>query len=541
MKKTLSFILALAMVSTIVMTLFVGVGAAKDGDLLWEADFKNTADSFEPELFAQDATNKDNAPVISADGKSIEWTFGTTEKGRYRWGDTVDDLKITADTKYTIDVVYKAQSDKSNGGLAFVAGGTLDKVKAGEAGWCTLYGRTNSTFSFYRTEESNYSKSGWKDHFGVKDADGYVTFKIELYGYNIRIYTKRDDGTFKHAFSYAVPGPDRANAVIACGIYTWANVDYVDVVGIKSFKVSQGCALTDEILKTKLTDGLASAYKNAKNGDLVYSANFKGDDYFKPALAMLNDKRANGNTIEASADGKSLTFKGHTYGTSETAVGAAIWYASPVKGLDVTADTEYTVEFKVKNDADYGGAIFYATPDVLPGSYVSFYGALNSSSSKWTVAKGSETAAHTFYGQTGNAYVAFDERVLDADGYYDVKVEIDGYNVTVYCKTADGYKKLENYVMDDVNAVIAAGVYNYQSKAATFVKDFNVYKGLTVTNDYSKVTDAPTTDAPTTSAPTTPVKPSNPNTGDNTVISVLVAAIAVTTLGAVVITKKNRA
>ena len=535
MKKFLSLILAITMVSTLVMALFVGTSAA-DGDLLFEADFKSTTDSFEPELFASDATNKDNVPVISADGKSIEWTFGTTEKGRYRWGDTLDDLKVTADSRYTIDVVYKAQSDKSNGGLAFVAGGTLDKVKAGEAGWCTLYGRTNSTFSFYRTEEGNYSKAGWKNHNGAKDADGYVTFKIEIYGYNIRIYTKQTDGSYKHAFSYAVPGPDRENAVLACGIYTWPNVDFVDIVGIKSFKVTKGCALTDEILKTKLTDGLASAYKNAKNGDLVYSANYKGDDYFKPELATLNDKRANGNVIEASADGKSLAFKGHTYGTSETAVGAALWYASPVKGLDVTADTEYTVEFKVKSDGDYGGAIFYATPDVLPGSYVSFYGALNSSSSKWTIAKGSETAAHTFYGQTGNAYVSFDERALDADGYYDVKVEIDGYNVTVYAKTADGYKKLESYFMDDVNAVIAAGTYNYQSKAATFVKDFNVYKGLTVTNDYSKVTEAPTTSAPTT----TPTAPSNPSTGDNTVISVLLAAIAVTALGAAVVTRKSR-
>ena len=535
MKKTLSFILALAMVSTIVTTLFVGVSAA-DGDVLWEADFKNTTDSFEPELFAKDATNENNSPVISADGKSIEWTFGTTEKGRYRWGDTLDDLKITADTKYTIDVVYKAQSDKSNGGLAFVAGGTLDKVKAGEAGWCTLYGRTNSTFSFYRTEEGNYSKAGWKDHNGVKDADGYVTFKIEIYGYNIRIYTKRDDGTFKHAFSYAVPAADRANAVIACGIYTWVNVDYVDVVGIKSFKVTQGCALTDEILKTKLTDGLASAYKNAKNGALVYSANFNGDDYFKPVIKSTNAARETGNTIEASTDGKALTFKGHTFGTS-TKVSAATWYASPVKGLDITADTEYTVEFKVKNEGgQYGGAIFYATPDVLPGSYVSFYGALNSSSSSWTIAKGSETAAHTFYGQTGNAYLKFDEREL-VDGYYDVKVEIDGYNVTVYGKTADGYKKLESYFMDDVNAVIAAGVYNYEAQGGVSVKDFNVYKGLTVTNDYSKVTEAPETQAPTT----TPITPSNPNTGDNTVISIIVAAIAVTTLGAVVVTKKNRA
>ena len=143
-------------------------------------------------------------------------------------------------------------------------------------------------------------------------------------------------------------------------------------------------------------------------------------------------------------------------------------------------------------------------------------------------------------GRSGNYYFAFlnfNSQVL-ADFLLQLALRtLYCYNVTVYGKTADGYKKLESYVMDDVNAVIAAGVYNYQSKAATFVKDFNVYKGLTVTNDYSKVTEAPETQAPTT----TPVTPSNPNTGDNTVISVLVAAIAVTALGAVVVTKKNRA
>jgi len=526
MKKVLSFTLVLAMVSAIVMTLFVGVGA-KDGDLLWEADFKNTTDDFNPELFAQDATNKDNVPTISADGKSIEWSFGATEKGRYRWGDTVDSLKVTADTKYTVEAVYKAFSPKSNGGLAFVAGGDLEKVKAGEAGWCTMYGRTNSTFSFYRTESGNYSKAGWNAHNGVEDADGYVTFRIELYGYNVRIYTKQADGTFKYAYSCAVPEPDRANAVIACGIYTWVNLDAVDVVGIKSFKVYQGCELTDAILKTKLTDGLAAAYKSAKNGALVYSANYNGDDYFKPELSSTKEERKTGNTFDISADGKALTFKGHTFGTG-TKVSAATWYASPIKGLDITADTEYTVEFKVKNEGgQYGGAVFFATPDKLPTSYVSFYGALNSTSSAWTIAKGSETKAYTGYGQMEEAYLNFDERLL-VDDYYDVKVEIDGYDLTLYCKTADGYKKVTSYFIDDVNAVLAAGVYNYEAQGGVSVKDFNVYKGLTLTNDYTQVPEEPEN----------PVEPPV-DSGDSTVALVL-AIIATVSLGGVMVAKKAR-
>ena len=366
MKKTLSLVLTLAMLSSLVLALFVGVGAAKDGDVLWEANFSGADANFKPELFASDATNKDNVPVISNDGKSIEWTFTETEKGRYRWGDVVEELKVTADTRYTVYAEYKAFSPKSNGGLAFVAGGSLEKVKAGEAGWCTMYGRTNSTFSFYRTEEGNYSQVGWNAHNGAADENGYVTFKIELYGYNIRIYTKQADGSYAYAYSCAVPEADRANAAIACGIYTWVNVDAVDVVGIRSFKVLQGCPLTEAILKTKLSEGLANAYKNAKKGDLVYSANFNGDDYFKPTLSTTNNSRAEGNTFDVTADGKALTFKGHKFGTDEK-VQAALWYASPIKGLDVTADTEYTIEFKAKGEgSQYGGAIFYATADFLP-------------------------------------------------------------------------------------------------------------------------------------------------------------------------------
>lgn len=48
MKKTLSFLLALTMILTVTMTLFIGVLAAKDGDILFEANFNSTDANFAP-------------------------------------------------------------------------------------------------------------------------------------------------------------------------------------------------------------------------------------------------------------------------------------------------------------------------------------------------------------------------------------------------------------------------------------------------------------------------------------------------------------
>jgi len=103
---------------------------------------------------------------------------------------------------------------------------------------------------------------------------------------------------------------------------------------------------------------------------------------------------------------------------------------------------------------------------------------------------------------------------------------------TVNYKTVNGeYKAAYKYVMDDKDAVLACGTYNYQPTATTIVKDFNIYKGLTLTNTYPDPPAEP-------DVPDEPVNP-NPGTGDATVVLVL-ALIATISLGGVTVAKKAR-
>ena len=537
MKKILSLILALTMVSTIVMTLFVGVSAA-NGDLLWEADFKSVAAPYAPGMLVGDVANLTVTP--SADGKSVSFAPNGAAKNAFAWGAAVDTLKITADTKYTIDFACKNTTANGNIAVTFLTGNAADPYKS----WHTLYGN----YAVGQSLNINISSSSNKGFPGVAmghahDADGYSTFKIEINGYDIRIYCLDASGKYILGGTYSIFESDRETAAIACGFFGWLSGNgKASTLDIKYFKVSQGTALTDADLAVDYAaTGLGSAYKSAKNGALVWSANFNGDAYFKPATTGTTANRGN-LTITPSADGKSVA-------VGAGAAAGAGFYAGIVDGLAITEDTEYTVEFKLKNDGNYGGVIFYGTPRYgnVYNSYVSYYTGNGLTDVQNTIARGGNTANYTASWQMGNAYVKSTDRVLDADGYWDIKIEIDGYNVKAYYMTADGYKVGYEYTMDDKDAVIACGTYNYQPTATTTIKYFNVYKGLTVTNDYSKVTEAPETTAPETQAPetqaptTTPVTPSNPNTGDNAVISVIVAAIAVTALGAAVVTKKSRA
>ena len=548
MKKILSLILALTMVSSLVMALFVGVSAselaksyadAKDGDLLWEADFKSTSGAYNPGIITSVDSNLDTVVTPSADGKSLNVTFTSESSKGFAWGAPIKGLAVTADTKYTVDFTWKDNA-LDYVGVSFLTGNPDDPYKS----WHTFYGKFAD--KKHGINISGTSQKGFSNfNFNFKyDADGYATVKLEICGFYVRAYSLTADG-YKLVSTYRISDADQAKANIACGMFSWTNTGNATQLDIKSFKVTKGTPLTDAAYAVSYEGvGLNTAYKNAKNGALVWSANFNGDANFAPK-AWGSAGRVN-TTITVSNDGKTLAAGKNDGGTA-----GAYYYADAVSGLAIAADTQYTIEFKTKNTGNYGGAIFYYTPDYAPDSFVSWYTAHDNN--RTTIARGTATAPYTANWQMKNDYIIYDDRATDTDGFWDVKVEIDGYKVTAYYKAANGeYKQAYSYVMDDANAVIACGAYNYQLTAVTTVKDFNVYKGLTVTNDYSKVTEAPETTAPETTAPetqapetqaptTTPVTPSNPNTGDNAVISVIVAAIAVTALGAAVVTKKSRA
>lgn len=312
---------------------------------------------------------------------------------------------------------------------------------------------------------------------------------------------------------------------IMCGMFTWTNSGKISEVSIKDFVVTQGCSKEFMNKFSSASSGsLSEKYASAKNGELVWSANFNGDTHYTPTALDIDKKRAD-TTKTVSDDGRMLTMKGHTYGTTNASVGGGYFYADDVGGLAVRENTKYTIEFKVRTDVDYGGAVFLKVAGIVGEEYMSFYGDLRAESENYTIARGTRTAAYTASGQYTNAYSKFPSDKITTDGYYDVKIEIDGYDVTVYYNTAEGYKILTEYTIAYYDATIACGVYNYQSRALVELKDFNVYKGLTLSEDHSNQAETPDVD--------------NPNTGDASAFIIL-TMISVISLGGMLATKKSR-
>lgn len=531
MKKALSLTLALAMVATIALTLFVGVGAAKDGDLLWEANF-NGDSKFAPAVL-KSGESPASTITPSADGKSVKIVFASADSGSYAWGGAVDGLKITADTRYTVDVVFKNDVTGGNNGITVVTGNATNPY---DDGWYTLYGSSAEGKQFYLNKSSAANSGFFNTNFTQAiDADGYSTFKFEVYGYHVRVYALQADGTFKLGNTFPIAYAEHETANIACGTFGYLNAGKEGSLDIKSFKVTQGCALTQAELadESYKTVGLYPTYAAAKKGDLVWSANFNGDANFKPTTAGSVDARLD-TAIGVSADGKELTLTGSTYAAGSGGTAGRFFYAAPLTGLVVRDDTEYTIEFKLKNEQQYGGAVFYCNANLPATTYASFYGGLQSNPDNtwkdcaWTIAEYSNTTAFLGSGQFEKKYFKIEDAVL-TDTYFDIKVEMDGYIATVYYKTAEGYKELATYLIDDIETILACGYYNYQPYAKAYLKDFNIYKGLTVSNDYSQIPETPET-------PETPDTPAVP-TGDATMIFAIVALIS---LGGVMVAKKVR-
>ena len=137
---------------------------------------------------------------------------------------------------------------------------------------------------------------------------------------------------------------------------------------------------------------------------------------------------------------------------------------------------------------------------------------------------------------TDLAYDLFSPMV-DADGFTDVVIELDGYNAALYIAdatkngeltlfrsvalTADNYKKADD---------VALWLYIYNGEREITLKDCSLYKGLTVSETYPD--DPGTTE--------TPIDPPSPSTGDfSFAVAVAVASVALISLAAVVVLRKK--
>ncbi|MBQ2242156.1 MAG: hypothetical protein II319_08465 [Clostridia bacterium] len=231
---------------------------------------------------------------------------------------------------------------------------------------------------------------------------------------------------------------------------------------------------------------------SAKDGDLLYTVNFKGDDKFAPAkFACLKGEDV--ITAVPSDDGSSVTA---TY-SADADAGRAFW-GGAIKGLTYGEGKQYTITMKM--------AIAYTETDgkLSSGNAGVFINMLNTTDSQYIMDQGYKALVgyygcpnirHTMsYGAGGKSIGAFlskdayitDAKYLlshDADGFYDMTFAVDGKNVKVYINNVylDEYDAFNDGLLEKAENV-GFVIYLYNKSASITVKDAKVYEGITVKN-----------------------------------------------------------
>ena len=230
---------------------------------------------------------------------------------------------------------------------------------------------------------------------------------------------------------------------------------------------------------------------SAKDGDVLYEVNFKGDDKYAPAnFCVLKGDGTLETTV--SEDGKSATV---TY--VGTAAGRAFW-GGTIKGLTYGEGKNYTFSMKMAvayTDTDgklaSGNAgVFINMPENTEAQYlldlgykslVGYYGCPNIRH-VMSYGAGGKSIGSVFY---GDAYVT-DAKYLstvDAEGFVDLDFVVTGSNVKVFINNVyiDEYDAFNTGLLDKAGN-LGFSVYLYNPNAAITVKDAVVYEGNTVKN-----------------------------------------------------------
>ncbi len=231
---------------------------------------------------------------------------------------------------------------------------------------------------------------------------------------------------------------------------------------------------------------------SAKDGDVLYKVNFKGDDKYAPAaFACLN-----GDVISTvvSDDGSTVTA---TY-SSEASAGRSFW-GGAIKGLTYGEGKQYTISMKmaVATYLNASGAlasgnagVFINMPENTEAKYlldlgykslVGYYGCPDIRH-VMSYGAGGKAIGSIFY---GDAYVT-DAKYLstvDAEGFVDLAFVVDGANVKVFINNVyiDEYDAFNTGVLDKAGN-LGFVVYLYNPGAAITIKDAVVYEGNTVKN-----------------------------------------------------------
>ena len=493
MKKIISIILTVVMLSAVVMTVPFSAFAAtspvksydsaKPGELLYTVDFRGNDGAI-----TLGRTNADTAQMdyeVSADGSSVRIypKSGAIDRQANLWGGLIEDLEATNQTIYSM--VYKA---KANGTIGKNNSVGVGGWAVSEAAFQTSSGVYN-VYSNHNTKDANgpsedqrtalsngitkigqsESAQGYvytKDMSAIDvDADGYVTALV-VYDGTTGIFANyylaegktdlKDENSwikFDERWMYnALNGTDKN--YMCFWTYAFYNVVDTTIKDVQYYK---------EFLWSKSSTPSNPTYDEAADGDLLYTFNFNGDARFTPARLDQNAEQMEYTAIDDGA-GVIITNKAGADGSV-----ANLW-GGVVTDLPATKETTYSMVYQIKGN------------DEIVNNDAFRIGA-------WVVGDNGINDTDKVY--SNYVYEKDTEYYVDGDGFMTVMVvynahpELVAYGDTPqfssYILAADeaDWIHVETQNMDDsdTNGYMCFWTYASNDKIEVTIKNASIYKG----------------------------------------------------------------
>jgi hypothetical protein len=290
-------------------------------------------------------------------------------------------------------------------------------------------------------------------------------------------------------------------------------------------------------------------YASAKDGDLLYTVNFNGDEAFTPKT-VTGFKYFD---ITPSTDGSAIEFKGNSFydvdGSNYVAGDGknqgSIWGAA-ITGLTADATTKYTMTYQIWMNETDGGANTYGGKNCYIGiggmyegtakkwiSFTSNYFTATAENRAFSLRRNSGVLEKGTENEKSGVFDAALTPVKDAEGYVTVRMTFDGTTgtVTAYILTkgtgandSDWTKLIDAAYNVEANSSMAFAAYAQSASTHAKIKNVKYFKGLV-------------TGVAASSTPETPVTPPAP-TGD--VFSALPVALLVLSGAAIAVVLKKK-
>ena len=601
------------MVLSVIGTFAVTTSAANDlaksydsavnGDLLYDVKFGQTEGAYQSAFFKGKDANPaaKMAVTVSADGKTL--TMNHQEGYNAYYGGAIEGLTINATTQYTISFKVKIPTAGDNSlGIYFnfpesFANEDLSKRPEVDAilGYygtpdtkqTLAQGGTSKREGVYLCNGQHYVTSDVaKDVKFTPDATGFYDFAFEVDGYSYTVYINNtifDKGLF-----------DETNKAPKLGLsFMGYHAGVFEVKDAKVFKglTKKASATTPDYVKNPSTSNhlinaskpsdtnkLLKTYAEAANGDLLYKLKFNATEgVFAPAT-VYDIGAAGGGTpvlsVQATEDSMTITRIGESNSTR------SVW-GDTIDGLKITADTTYTLTYKIKaNNAINMGIGFLTNVNAPLTATQNVYG-LWQGYDPANPAAAPKVGLQTGYVAIAGEYLNSKDRlpfypVADADGFVSLVIVIEGTKYNAYYWGACDNGTLADFTDDyngwalldtfdtansaNVSKDLAFLAITWNTNLNLTIKDACIYKGVAVDLDEGKpapaettpeetepetepetqapATQAPATQAPATQAPATQA-PAAEKSGCGSVIGGGLAVIAIISLGGVMIAKKR--